>query len=681
MKKRIVSLLLIVALSVTIAPGWIRGETVYAADKELTISTVKSAALTVSDDYTKIQNKLALAKVKYTQSVKKLKLKEKNQRSFRWSALLNFKLPESPNLTDESSYNYEPLELQSEIDQQEHSLNDSVYGIYETVELQFVEAYRLQEKIAYNEKRLTTANKTLKKNKAKLLLGEASQSDIDSMESKISTLETAIASDERSQEAALDKLGTQTGLDLSSGYTLSSPFVDADMEREDLDTLIETTLDRSDTYYQAQQTSANALLELNTNYDLMKNQYGASKMSMIDSYINQAKNGETIDSSAFKQRYNDLLNAVDQPWTGSFKLLFISIPKEWIKGEIDGVRYVEDEPYALYESALEYQSALAEENATKNEITQSVKDSFENYISAKNACKTAKQSIKGKKKELTKDSYLNASNKMTYEEYAEVQEEYEELQVDYLQAQADYAGILYSFDRLTCGKVSEYMTGDGVELSTSSGGNSYVVEDDGDGIYYYIHSLVSGNLFEVGLSKTEDLDTDVDSFELWIDDVQVGERISLDGTIKHLTFDTQEAEKVVIRLYSGDDFVDDCEIDPTVYSGKLSITNYTIKKRNSKESIASYTMTKNSSGTIILSISPKEEGEIASYLVKTSDGQALVSDKKIAIDKSFKYLSAADNSLEDLVVSFYDSDGEHLYDGSFDTSDQMIYKVTEDEDQ
>ncbi len=681
MKKRIVSLLLIVALSVTIAPGWIRGETVYAADKELTISTVRSAALTVSDDYTKIQNKLALAKVKYTQSVKKLKLKEKNQRSFRWSALLNFKLPESPNLTDESSYNYEPLELQSEIDQQEHSLNDSVYGIYETVELQFVEAYRLQEKIAYNEKRLTTANKTLKKNKAKLLLGEASQSDIDSMESKISTLETAIASDERSLEASLDKLGTQTGLDLSSGYTLSSPFVDADMEREDLDTLIETTLDRSDTYYQAQQTSANALLELNTNYDLMKNQYGASKMSMIDSYINQAKNGETIDSSAFKQRYNDLLNAVDQPWTGSFKILFISIPKEWIKGEIDGVRYVEDEPYALYESALEYQSALAEENATKNEITQSVKDSFENYISAKNACKTAKQSIKGKKKELTKDSYLNASNKMTYEEYAEVQEEYEELQVDYLQAQADYAGILYSFDRLTCGKVSEYMTGDGVELSTSSGGNSYVVEDDGDGIYYYIHSLVSGNLFEVGLSKTEDLDTDVDSFELWIDDVQVGERTSLDGTIKHLTFDTQEAEKVVIRLYSGDDFVDDCEIDPTVYSGKLSITNYTIKKRNSKESIASYTMTKNSSGTIILSISPKEEGEIASYLVKTSGGQALVSDKKIAIDKSFKYLSAADNSLEDLVVSFYDSNGEHLYDGSFDTSDQMIYKVTEDEDQ
>ncbi len=681
MKKRIVSLLLIVALSVTITPGWIRGGQVEAADKKLTISTVKSSALTVSDDYTKIQNKLALAKVKYTQSVKKLKLKEKNQRSFRWSALLSFKLPESPNLTDESSYNYEPLELQSEIDQQEHKLNDTVYSIYETVELQFVEAYRLQEKISYNEKRLTTAKKTLKKNQAKLLLGEASQSDIDSMESKISTLETTIASDERSLEAALDKLGTQTGLDLSSGYTLSSPFVDADMEREDLDTLIETTLDRSDTYYQAQQTSANALLELNTNYDLMKNQYGSSKMSMIDSYINQAKNGETINSSAFKQRYNEFLTAVDAPWTGSFNILFISIPKEWIKGEIDGVRYVEDEPYALYESALEYQSALADETATKNEITQSVKDSFENYISAKNACETAKQSIKDKKKELTKDSYLNASNKMTYEEYAEVQEEYEELQVDYLQAQADYAGILYSYDRLTCGKVSEYMTGEGVELSTSSGGNSYVVEDDGDGIYYYIRSLVSGNLFEVGLTKTEDLDTDVDSFELWIDDVQVGDRTSLDGTIKHLAFDTQEAGKVVIRLYSGDDFVDDCEIDPTVYSGKLSITNYTIKKHNSKESIASYTMTKNSSGTVELSISPKEEGEIASFVVKTSDGKALVSNKKISIDKSFKYLSAANNSLEDLLVSFYDSSGDYLYDGTFDSSDQMIYKVTDDEDQ
>ncbi len=673
MKKRILSLLLSFSMILLIPSGWVGGGVVQAADKVLDISTARSAALSVSDEYTKIQNKLTLAKVQYTQSVKKLKLKEKNQRSFRWSPLLSFKLPESPDLADSYQYTYEPLELQSELDQLQHQLNDSVYSIYETVELQFVEVYRLQEKIAYNENLLEEARKTLKKNQARLLTGDASQTDIDSLNTKISTLESTIASDSRSLEAGKDKLSTATGLDLTS-YTFSSPFVDAEMDRDDLEDLIEVTLDRSDTYYQAQQTSSNALLALNTNYSLMEKQYGSSRLSMIDSYINQAKNGERIDSAAFKLKYNELLNAVDEPWTGNFKILFIKIPKEWLKGSIDGVRYVEDEPYALYESAVEYQNALTEENSTKDEITQNVKDSFENYVSAKNACESAEKNIKAKETELKKDAYLNSTGKMTYEEYDTVQQEYEELQLDYLQAQADYAGILYSFDRLTCGKVSEYMTGSGVSLSGTSGGTSYVVEDDGDGIYYYIRTLASDNVFEVGLSTTEDLETNIDFFELWIDGVQVGGKTSIDSTIRHLALDTMDADKVVIRLYAGDEFADDCEIDPTEYSGKLTVTNYHVEQKESEDTVATYSVTTQKSGFMKLTVTPKDGEQIASYLIRTSDGTALVSDEKISIRNTFQYLPAANNSLEELTIEFYDSNGELLYEAAFNTDDQTIVR-------
>lgn len=673
MKKRILAIVLSFSMVLAIPTSRIPGGTAEAATKQINLNTARSAALAISDDYTRIQNKLTLAKVQYTQSVKKLKLKEKNQRSFRWSPLLSFKLPESPDLSDEYSYNYEPLELQSEIAQLQHQLNDSVYSIYESVDLQFVEAYRLQEKISYNEELLESYQKNLKRNQARLLIGTATQTDVDSIKTKISTLESTIASDERTLEATQDKLSIATGLDLT-GYTYLSPLVDGDMERSDLEEIIEATLENSDTYYQAQQTTANALLALNTNYSLMEKQYGSSKMSMIDTYINQAKNGQRIDSAAFKLRYNELLNAVDEPWTGSFKILFIKIPKEYLKGSIDGVRYVEDEPYALYESAVEYQNALTEENATKNEITQSVKDSFENYISAKNACESGYESIQAKARELKKDSYLNSSGKMTYEEYQTVQEEYEELQLDYLQAQADYAGILYSFDRLTCGKISEYLSGEYVTLSTTSGGTSYVVEDDGDGIYYYIDSLVSDNMFELGLSATEDLETDIDAFELWIDGIQVGERTSIDSTIRHLTLDTQEAEKVVIRLYAGDDFVEDCEIDPTVYSGKLTITNYHVEQKADSEAVAYYSVTTMESGFTRITITAKDGESIAYYQIRTADGKVLVNDSKIAVGESFQYLPAAGNSLEDLTVNLYDSSENLLYEGSFHTDDQMIYK-------
>ena len=122
--------------------------------------------------------------------------------------------------------------------------------------------------------------------------------------------------------------------------------------------------------------AANALLELNTNYDLMKSQYG-SKMNLIDSYINQARRGEKLDSAAFRKKYDGLLEAVDEPWQGSFRILFIRIPKEWFKGEVDGIRYVEDEPYVLYESALNYYDLYSEELSTRKELTSQVKESYE----------------------------------------------------------------------------------------------------------------------------------------------------------------------------------------------------------------------------------------------------------------------------------------------------------------
>lgn len=127
-------------------------QTVLAEGKNtIDVAALRRTALNRSAAYEQVENKLELAQAKYVQSVKKLRLKEENQRSFRWSPLLNFKLPEKLNLSDEFDYNYTPLALQSEIDQLEHERGDAVYAVYESVELNFVEAYRLQELIAFNE--------------------------------------------------------------------------------------------------------------------------------------------------------------------------------------------------------------------------------------------------------------------------------------------------------------------------------------------------------------------------------------------------------------------------------------------------------------------------------------------------------------------------------------------------
>lgn len=677
MKKRKTAATFMVLIIAVIMVGAQPPQAVLAVGKNtIDISVIKSTALYQSAAYEQVENKLELAQAKYVQSVKKLKLKEENQRSFRWSPLLNFKLPEKPDLADEFDYTYTPLALQSEIDQLEHERGDTVYAVYEAVELNFVEAYRLQEMIAFNEERLDAARRTLQKNRARFAIGQAKESDITAMEQKVDRLEKTIAADMRSLSAVTEKLGNQTGLNLSS-YTFASPYVDAKMDRQMLESLIEYTLDHSDTYYKAQCAAGNALLSLNTNYDLMKKQYGAANMSLIDTYVNQVKNGEKVSTRAFKSAYNRLLTAVDDPWRGNFKILFIRIPKVWLKGAIDGVRYVEDEPLALYESAIEYQNARAEETAAKNEITGQVKDTFENYVSAKNACVNIRESIDRKKEELEKGAALNALGQMTFEEYQEVQEEYESLQADYLQAQADYSGILYSFNRLTCGRVKDFFTGDGMGMTVGEGGTSYVVADEGEGVYYYIRTLASGTAFELGIDVPEDYDeVSITDFELWVrlgtEQVQVGGRIPVDGRLKHLQLDIGSVDRVFIRLYNGGEFIDDCEIRPSEYSGRLNIvTGYRIEKSEDSK-LGTYAVETTDTGLALLSITPKAGEGIAGYTIQDADGVSLLDGSVVPVKEAFRYLSAAANDLEELTILFYNAEGEELYKARFRTSDNTI---------
>ena len=130
---------------------------------------------------------------------------------------------------------------------------------------------------------------------------------------------------------------------------------------------------------------------------------------------------------------------------------------------------------------------------------------------------------------------------------------------------------MYSFDRLTCGALSAYFKGEGISMSAAEGGQSYIVEDEGDGVYYYIHSMVENNVFELGLSVPDDFDTSITDYELWIDGTQIGERTEIEKVIRHLALDIENVQRVFIRLYDGDTFVDDCDIDPSIYSEKLTI--------------------------------------------------------------------------------------------------------------
>ena len=646
-----------------------------AAQKNLSIKMAKSMGLTNSMTYQQLQNKLELTKIQYDQSIKAIKLKEKNQSTFRWSPLLNFQFPQKPNLSEAFEYSYKPLELQSKLDTLEHQISDTVYQVYYDISSLFTKIYVLQERINYNEKRLTEYNKTLDKNRTRLTLGMANESDITAMESKISAIESTLVSDKSNFEAQKKKLGNLIGIDVTAGYEFDNPFVDGEISRDILDDLINYTLEHDHTYYQAKTATSNALIALNTNYNLMKGQYG-SDITMLDSYINQIKRGDKVDTAAFKLKYNEFLKKVDEPWTGSYRILFISFPKEWFKGSIDGVRYVEDEPYALYECALEYQDAVKEQESAKTEISNSVTDTFENYVSSRKAVESVEKQIQDKREELIIAKSLNMMGKMTYEEYDAVQSEFEELQLELIQTKADYSEILYGFDRLTCGKLSDIL---GISTNfTSTGGsgaNSYAVANEGEGVYYYIHQLVSDNVFDFGLTVTEDADVELTHFELWVNGIQIGARTALGDTIRHLTLNLKQTERVFVRIYNNNSFVDDCDIDPTIYSAKLNLTkDYTIVS-NKGNLVGTYDISVDDRGIATINFIPEMDELFAFYTIQTESGEYLINDEKQSIKQDFTYLGLASGGLEKLVITFYDEDENLMYKARFQTSDKTLRKI------
>ncbi|MBQ2116139.1 MAG: TolC family protein, partial [Lachnospiraceae bacterium] len=467
--KRILCVILSLAIAVNVC-SYNDVYTVNAAEKTFPLAMAKNLAMTNSKSCRKLRVQISMKKAKYAESVKKLTLKRKNQSTFRWSPLLSFKFPETPDLVDEFEYAYKPLSIQSEIDKLKHELSDAKYAVYEEVTNLYVNIYTLQEKIAFDEKRLETINDEISSNEAKVVLGLASQSDVDSMKKSQKKLNDKLASEKRDFENKKKDMKTLTKLDVTTGYKFENPYIDISISRANLDDIKQHTLENDNGLYEAKITKDYNLTALNTSYKIMKNWYG-SKMSTIDSFVSQARAGQEIDEEAFKNAYDKFMSDADAPWDKEFKLWLIfftlRFPFEYLKGERSGTRYIENEPYMLYTSCLEYVSSIEEEKNTRIALEKNVDSGFENIVTTRNAYLSLVDEVSDAKKACEKAEYLNSTGKLSYEDYQTEKENYENVEIDMLDALDLYTQTLTSYDRLTCGAITNYLKGTGVQLDTA----------------------------------------------------------------------------------------------------------------------------------------------------------------------------------------------------------------------
>ncbi len=645
------------------------------ADKTMTLGNARTLALANSTQYESAEMSVDSKQAARDSALKAIKLKQKNMSTFRWTPLLSFKFPEKPDFAAESEFQLKPLKLSSDIDVAQHKVQDTVFSVNEQVNNLYVDIVTMQNTLSFNEQRLETLNQGIAHNKARLKLGEANQADIDRQQKKADTLSNTIAANRRTLEADLKKMSSLIGVDVTTGYTFEKPYVESKIDRNVLPQIITYTEDRDQGYYEACAAATTAKVELNTNYGLMKNKYG-SDIGMISSYVNSALNGQDISSRAFKSSYKAFLDKIDSYWKGKKRIfLFIKIPREWLKGSLDGTRYIEDDPYTLYQNALDYQSARKDEEAARKELDQSVEDAFNNYISIRSSYEQSLKDLDKAEKDMKQYAVKNRMGYMTLEEYEDEENSYEELQNSLFDTMKLYTTTLYSFDRLTCGAISAILSGTDLDMQTAVVGESYVQKDDKEA-KYYLKSIVQRELFELSIFIPEGFPVEITDFELWCDNIQVGERTAKDKSLRHLALSKDKISQVKIRLYNNSDFVDDCVIDPSVEQGVLNIT--TAMNINKEESgvIGTFaTSLSDVTGLLSITFTPLESEKIGYYRVLSSDGTALGDGKVREIDKKFTHLGLVSGDLSQLKIEFYDGSKSLKYTGYLDQGSGKMKKT------
>ena len=651
---------------------------VEAADKLLTLKTAVTLALKNSDSYELALMKVDSKKAARESALKAIKLRKKDLSTFRWSPLLKLKFPTKPNFSEASEFQVKPVTLAGEISIAKRNVQDVVYQVTEKVNNLYVEIVTLQETNAFHEQQYQSLLEGIEHNKERLKMGEASQSDIDRQQKKADTLNQTLAGDRRTLEADLKKLSTMIGLDVTTGYTFEKPYVEATIDRSMLPALIEYTEDRDATYYEACITATTARLELNTNYGLIKSKY-RKDIKMIANYVNDALGGRKISSRAFKNQYKKFLDKVDSYWKGKKRIcLFIKIPRIWMKGSLDGTRYIQDDPYILYQNVLDYISARKDEQSAKAELDQNVEDSFNNYINIRSTYQKYLSDIEEEGQRIKEYEVKNRMGYLSLEEYEDAVDAYEELQNSMFETMKMYTQTLYSFDRLTCGGVSALLSGTDADLQVAEAGESYVERNE-DEVQYFLTPIVQRELFELNLYIPENFPIEITHFELWCDETRIGERTEADKSLRHLTLTKDNVETVRIRLYNGDEFIDDCEIDPGSESGILSIVTAMNINKEETGVIGSYlTTTSDVTGLMSIKFSPLESEGIFYYRVLAENGKALGSSEKTEIGEEFRHLGLVSSDLDKLTIEFYGEAGMLLYTGFLDVGGGKLKKgITE----
>lgn len=668
---------------------------VYAATR-LKLSTAKSLAVANSEKIESLDIQIDAKKAARTSAVRSLRERERSMGTFRWSPLLNFKFPTTPNEAEAFEFQFKPTQLDYNIKTLEHKMDDQKLSEYEKVSNIYIDIISSTAEISFLEERIHTLSETVQKNRARVTLGMATQDQVEQQQKKLEGMKNDLAAEKKKLLRSKEKMGKLVGFNVTSGYSFDEEFISTDIDEQTVESLAAYAIDHDQTVFEASQQMKLDNLALEINYNLMNNHYGGN-MKMISNYIEQIQQGSSVNKRAFKKDYDAFLQKIDEPWNGSWHILFFSFPKEWLKGDLDGVRYIQDDPYVLYSAALDYQASVKEYENACDDLRSMVYDSYDAMMDARTAYKDAKESLAEQRAIVIEAEAKNAIGTLSFEEYNTILEEYESARSALNDTLATYSQSLYSFDKTTCGGASKYYAQE--TLSTTAGSAGLGTPDKGDATEneldrmtavvekeatYSIRSIVSKEEFILYIDIPEGFQYNVTHYELWADNRRIGEKTAKDDSIRHLKIAVQEVDNVFIRLFDGDEPIDDCAIDPTASYGPLNVTiGYDSDEVADAPVIGTYSVEDDTNIDMIrirftfdanaIHREYNTSLDVGYYNMAAERSLYLFTNDLVKADDAFTYMSFIRNDLGKLTLRMFATDGTYIGGAKLDPSTGNLY--------
>jgi hypothetical protein len=544
----------------------------FGQNQMLTLDQAIQLSVKNSFDIKSVRMDLISKDIKRNQAIKAIATIREKESTVRFSLLFNIEFPEEHGLPKEIDLIMKIPTIESEMAiLRKKILYETQKTVYKTEAAYYdvlLGAYK-KESLKRQE---ADMEETLNKIRYQVSIGIGDPKDLEYIQSEYDKITAAYKKAVAGYENVKEKLGALVGFDVTSGYDFDDgALTTLDLERSQLDDIVNYGISKDFGLYSEKKHTELARRDVKEISSIYKNRFG-SKVAVLESQLHKKE----IDVDTFYAKYKQALNNIDHPWRSHYtiNMLFfkIKIPKRWFQREYDGLRYFDDEKYALFLSVLAKEKQIATEKNAIKEYEQQVRDGFSALKDLERAYVEGAESLD----ELEQDYNVTLKNNkiglVGFRELESSKQGFNKAQDAHYEVFVEYNKMIASYNFMTSGYLDQFRGRAVVDESSLASGDSFKTDEASSGLgdQWHVSSAVEDYKFIFGLTITSsDAYT---HYSLFTDrNQQIGNKVKIDENISHLPLVFDEVTHFYVKLYNKDQLVGIATIDGNGETGDLII--------------------------------------------------------------------------------------------------------------